>query len=267
MHALASSFRPASKLFLAGLFLLVATQARAQVDPTWDHYRVYRALPTPSFVSPALVLSDQFGTWTYPTGAVEYLSLFANPDQKEHAGVVFPINSPRLHYTWWYLGVVAFARPPVEVENQFGSQTLDFLTGDQYLLNPAVKNENGSIPIANHYKCYAVDGTPPNADVILEDQFYQRTAQVQEPRFLCNPVMKTIVGGQSYPIVNDDQHLVCYKIVAGTGQVFPATVTDQFLHEVVLNMNNDFYLCVPSLKHDPTQAENRTWGRVKVQYR
>jgi hypothetical protein len=104
---------------------------------------------------------------------------------------------------------------------------------EQYLLNPALKNHmpGEELPVANHYKCYTCTGNRVDKLVFLRDQFSEsdRTVVVQEPLWLCNPTKKTIVGGPTYDVVDENQHYVCYRIqsefVSGTSVAF----TDQFL--------------------------------------
>jgi hypothetical protein len=140
--------------------------------------------------------------------------------------------------------------------------------GGQFLLNPALKNPmpGEEIPVANHYKCYNCEGAAPNATVVLKDQFIERTAIVGPPIWLCNPTKKTVVGGPTYDMVDPDQHLVCYQI-PGEVTDFSAAVTDQFVPGSQLRLIDYRYLCVPSTKHDPTQTEQSTWGRLKTLYR
>jgi hypothetical protein len=210
-----------------------------------------------------VVLEDQFGVWDYvPLD----LNWFSNPDQKTHGEIVHPINNPRLHYTWWFLGAEAFNKPGVQIENQFGPQLLNVFGYEQYLLNPATKDDTGPIPIANHYKCYRCDGDPPNATVQLQDQYTTRTAVVGAPHWLCNPTRKIVVGGPTFDIVDPNQHYVCYDIGPQPG-TFSALVSDQFFQNWELDLTDNLYLCVPSEKFEPTPTSRSTWGRVKILYR
>lgn len=266
-----SATRPpwAPFLMFTGLLLLVGNQAHAQpggtINPLWDHYRVYQVTGGPT-AAPVVTLEDQFGISNHDPFELHH---FSNPDQKTHDGVVHAINDPRLHYTWWFLGRdPTFSRPGIQVDNQFGPQVLNVRGDDLYLLNPATKDETGPIPLANHYKCYRCDGSPPNATVMLADQWTQRTALVGDPWWLCNPTRKTVLGGPTYDIVDPDQHYVCYDI----GQVnyaapFTPAVSDQFIQDEQLTIFSQRFLCVPSTKFDPTPTKQSTWGRVKILYR
>lgn len=254
-------------LLLATLLVVGASAAHAQVSPLWDHYRTYAATLTALSAPPGTIgLIDQFGDWQY-TVPLE-LVRFSNPDEKYHAPNLYPINDPRLHYTWWYLGSEPFTRPSVLVTNQFGPQIVDVFGDEIYLLNPAIKNDPiPEIPVANHYKCYRCQGDPPGISVVLSDQFKQRTATVLEPVVLCNPAVKTVEpGGFVYPIVDHNQHYVGYLIEPQEFAV-TAMVSDQFIRDQQLLIFNDFLLLVPSEKHDATPTESGTWGRVKKLYR
>lgn len=263
MRELATSFRWISFLMLKGFLVLVGSQANAQVDPIWDHYRAYAIPEATRLAGPPVTLKDQFGSWSYSTTE---LQCFSNPDQKTHDGITYGINAPRLHYTWWRLPSDGFDRPGVQVSNQFGPQSLHVKGNAQFLLNPATKNDAGPIPAANHYKCYFCEGTAPNVTVALADQFTQRSALVGRPFWLCNPTQKIDVSGLTHEIVDPDQHLVCYSIEPELVS-FTAVVSDQFIQNRQLALLGSLYLCVPSEKHDPTPTETSTWGRVKTLYR
>uniref|UniRef100_A0A832I8L8 DUF7450 domain-containing protein n=1 Tax=Eiseniibacteriota bacterium TaxID=2212470 RepID=A0A832I8L8_UNCEI len=249
-------------LFALALVCFAPTALAQTIPPTWDHYWAYHVLPSPP-PPPPVILHDQFGMWPHTVGQ---LLLFQNPVRKEHAGGIFPITRPDLHYTWWQIDPIPSPRPFVEVENQFGRMRLDVFES-AFLWNPALKNEHGSPPVANHYKCYTCAGPPLQVPVHLWDQFQQRTVQVLTPRFLCNPAAKQAASGLVYPIVDAEQHYVVYEIDQGTG-IFTAVVTDQFVSDWQLApIGPDRYLAVPSLKHDPTPAHRNSWGRLKSLYR
>ncbi len=244
--------------FVAGF----AGVARAQVDPTWDHYKVYEVVPKPGFVLP-VTLADQFGVTNHNT---QFLDLFANPVQKAHGPLIFPINNLALHYMWWKIDPeVSLNNQTVVASNQFGEQVL-VLDRAVYLLNPALKNEASDIPVpvANHYKCYTCTGQPVNVDVFLTDQFYARPATVLFPRFFCTPTSK-LFQGNFYPIVEPDQHYVVYDIPPGS-PIWQATMRDQFI-QASLSLSNDHLLAVPTNKTGPTPTDVSTWGRLKSQYR
>jgi hypothetical protein len=261
MHPHRTPVRSFVAFALSLAFVGFAGAAHAQVDPTWDHYKVYQVQPKPSFVLP-IVLSDQFGVTNHNT---QYLDLFANPVEKVHGPLISPIHDPRLHYMWWKIDPETPVNRTIIASNQFGEQTL-VLDRAVYLLNPALKNEASDIPlpIANHYKCYSCSGQPVNTDVFLTDQFYARPATVLTPRFFCTPTKK-VVQGTSYPIIQSDRHYVVYDITPGT-PIWQATMRDQFI-QASLSLSFDHLLAVPTDKIDTTPADPSTWGRIKAQYR
>ena len=129
-----------SILFLSVLLVLVGTRAEAQVDPDWDHYKVYRVMnPIPG--GPAVILTDQFLSSNHSVLALER---FQNPTVKEHGTLVFGINDTTLHYAWWKITDHPFGAL-VAIDNQFGNQTLQ-VNRPEFLLNPALKNEQGPPP-------------------------------------------------------------------------------------------------------------------------
>jgi hypothetical protein len=231
------------------------------VDPTWDHYKGYFGyVPIPSRT---VYLNDQFGRDTASTNIMEVL---ANPAEKQvPGGGVYPIFDSRLHYTWWLLN----NRPvniPVTVANQFGEQqlTLNLVT---YLWNPALKNETGAVPLENHYKCYRCSGAPVNRQVTLRDQFGIQQTTATNPVYFCNPTEKIVPGQPPHPIVDPNQHYVCYDL-SPTHSIQPTVnVTDQFVSNVSVQLFGGYYLCVPTAKVDPTPTRRDSWGRLKVLYR
>lgn len=246
---------------LAASLALAAGPARAQ-DPLWDHYKAYLAQPHVTF-NAQVILTDQFQVTTHLT---QYLDWFANPVEKQHAGVTFPINHPDLHYTWWAINQLPFAKDVVAT-NQFGDHVIH-VGQSAYLLNPALKNAPAGtpLPVANHYKCYECTGDSIGVPLILTDQFYARTAGLLVPRFFCTPVEKTIQGGPTYPIVDPNQHYVVYDIDFGP-PIFNAVIRDQFVQDLPVQLNVDRLLMVPTVKSFPTGTESSTWGRLKRLYR
>jgi hypothetical protein len=241
---------------------LVAGRANAQVSPLWDHYKVYQ---TP-FIGPpqpgvSIILTDQFGVYTHQLANLQRIM---NPVQKEH-GQVFPINNPNLHYTWWRIFPSQPFSAQVTATNQFGDQTLSVGDGE-FLLNPALKNQTGSPPVANHFKCYVCDGQPVSVPVLLTDQFDQWSTVVGFPRYFCNPVQKDYRGVVN-PILDPNQHYICYEIGPEDPGIFSATVTDQFIVNLSAPMGPARYLCVPTYKTGVTDVARGTWGKLKLLYR
>lgn len=253
-------FAPAALALVA--MLALAPGAGAQIDPTWDHYKVYDVQPPLPRPAP-IVLRDQFGEYGHD---VLELIKFANPTEKMlDDGTISPIQNPQLHYAWWLITPQPFDAL-VAVTNQLGDQTLR-VRDSQILWNPALKNEPGEPPLANHYKCYDCDGTSIDRVVTLTDQFGQWQATVTFPRFFCNPVEKTDPTGLIHPIEDMHQHYVVYDLEPYDTRTFTAIVTDQFVFEEPLALGPSYLLCVPTLKLVVTPALQGTWGRLKTLYR
>jgi hypothetical protein len=259
--------RPRRELLVPALLTLLLAlaggRADAQPSPLWDHYKVYDANPKITLGVP-VTLRDQFMVSTHQ---VLFLDRFANPVQKEHGGVTFPINRPELHYTWWAISPEPFSIDVI-ARNQFGNLPLH-VGQALYLLNPANKNAPAGtpLPVANHYKCYDCTGDPVNAALVLTDQFMTRTATSLVPRYFCTPVEKQVQEGTIYPMVDSRQHYTVYEI-PDAGPIFPATISDQFVPFLQVNLSQDRWLMVPTDKaFPPTDVKSSTWGRVKSIYR
>lgn len=267
------AFATARSWILASALLTVAllpgsVKAQPGIDPTWDHYKVYRVQPPITDGRP-VILTDQFNTQNH---VVQVLEEFMNPTEKQVPGLPpFLINRPELHYTWWRISPSPWNENVLAI-NQFGNQTLH-VSEAVYLLNPALKNApipNPPLPLANHYKCYACQGQPVNRPVLLTDQFGVWQAQATIPLFLCNPTEKRVqdaTGQHIYPIVDPRQHLVCYDLQPQDPRIFTGSVSDQFITNRQLEMSPGHMLCVPSLKERPTGTNLGTWGSLKVLYR
>jgi hypothetical protein len=251
-------------VLLAAPLALAGSQANAQVLPTWDHYKVYF---TPPFPLPppvtSVTLTDQFGQFNHQ---VLQLELFMNPTQKEDSHGLFPINDPITHYAWWRITPQPF-NAVLAGTNQFGDQTVN-VHDAIYLLNPALKNQTGNPPQKNHYKCYQCDGQPVNAQVLMTDQFGPWTATVTFPRYFCNPVQKQVQGSPIVnPILEPNQHYICYEFQPAQPTPFTAVMTDQFTVNHGLQLTPSQYICVPTYKTGFTATSKDTWGRVKLLYR
>lgn len=254
-----------SFLLIAAMFVVTGTRAQAAIDPLWDHYKVYQVVPPyPANPTIPVQIIDQFGSFNHQ---VTQFDMFMNPAEKDLAPpstAVFPINNPTLHYTWWKISPQPFSAV-VAVTNQFGSQTLNVHDG-VYLLNPAIKNQLGTIQQKNHYKCYQCDGQPVYQDIRMGDQFDFWSATVLWPRYFCNPAAKNMAT-INYPIVDPNQHYVCYEFQPVDGHPFAAVVTDQFVSNVAMDLPYGILICVPTQKDGVTGDRSETWGRIKMLYR
>jgi hypothetical protein len=253
------------RLFSALLFAIAALAgaAEAQVNPLWDHYKVYEVnpkLPGP----PAVLLRDQF---TQTTRQVLFLDHFMNPVEKTHlsTGENFPIHNPMLHYSWWRINDVPFDATIV-FNNQFGGGSLH-IGPSQYLLNPSLKNQTAPpLPIENHYQCYACQGQPVAIPLRLTDQFDVWQVNQLIPRYFCTPTEKQVPGQAPNPIIDPEQNYICYQFTPPDPQLFPASFRDQFI-QAGIELQPGHMLCVPTDKLQVTDARQSTWGRLKQIYR
>lgn len=244
-------------------FALLGVRADAQVNPTWDHYKVYQVVPNPNVNLP-VTLVDQFGTFNHVATTLDW---FATPVQKQVVGApnIYPINDPITHYAWWKITDQPF-NALVLATNQFGTQSL-VVQDAAYLLNPALKNQTGPPPVKNHYKCYLCSGQAVNVPVVLTDQFDTWQTTVAVPKYFCTPAEKIMSPTQVYPIVDPNQHYVCYQIQPPDFGTFPAFMTDQFIPALNINLYPGVFLCVPSTKDGVTPTTKNSWGSLKLLYR
>lgn len=251
---------------LAMVLALAAAPAGAQVNPLWDHYKLYVAPPI-TIPVPPVFLDDQFGPYTHN---VLQLDFYMNPVEKivisPPPGGQSPINDPLLHYTWWRISPQPFNATVTGV-NQFGDHTFD-VHDAVYLLNPSVKNDpTGQIPNRNHYKCYDCLGPPVAFQLRLTDQFGPWDAQVGVPRWWCNPVVKQVSGQPPHPVLDPNQHYVCYDFTPPDPNIYPASITDQFIPNTMVQLGPSQWLCVPTYKTGVVETRKDTWGKLKQLYR
>ena len=280
MKATAANRLWAPLLLVTALLVSGAARASAQatcpVDPHWDHYKLYVARPPYPQSNLFVLLADQFNPAQPYQHQVLQLDYWMNPVEKTVlnplGNITFPINTPFLHYSWWRISP-QFNEKLVALCNQFGDQTL-YVKDAQYLLNPALKNQSGSPPPFNHYKCYACEGQPVNRQVTLRDQFdpvgtQGWTATVTYPRWFCNPAMKQVLGSPLPPnqIVDGNQHYVCYEYTPADTRISSLSFTDQFIPSGTLDVGPSQWLCVPTFKTGFTPTTRGTWGKLKTLYR
>ena len=260
-------------LLVTAVLALGGTRANAQVPITWDHYKLYVANPPLGPLGVQVLLTDQWGSYPH---TVDHLEFWMNPVEKTvfnaTGQTTYPINEPFLHYTWWRIS----PQPNnllVAATNQFGDQTLN-VHDAVYLLNPALKNQSGSPPPRNHYKCYLCDGQPVNKQIVLHDQFDPPGSQgwnatVTVPRWFCNPTVKQVQGSPlpPDPIVEPNQHYVCYEYTPADYHISSLNFTDQFIANGTLNVSPNQWLCVPTFKNGFTPTTRGTWGKLKTLYR
>jgi hypothetical protein len=233
------------------VMLAVPTQKEGHDGPEGlDHFLLYYAMGPPLNV--VVQLDDQFHS--EPEALVLYPSYFANPVQKtDPAGMVTEIENPLGHLVFYEIPEELF-RTEVNIENQFGAQTLS-ISGSYLLAVPSEKINFGPPPPLDHFKFYDVVGGP-DADVVLPkvgDQFYTGTQEVEvrSLRYFGNPVEKTHEG-EVTEIGDSDRHLALYDITTPTTQNWVVEVDNQFgLQE--LTVSGPVMLAVP------TQKEEHGW--------
>jgi hypothetical protein len=97
----------------------------------------------------------------------------------------------------------------------------------------------------DHYKCYKIKKDnvvfPPTAN--LSDQFQSGSVEIKKGFLWCNPVSKN--GG---PIINNTDHLFCYKIKGTTLSPFPKIQSTNQFGVNTLFAKKPFLLCVPGTK-------------------
>ncbi len=244
----------------AGLMLTHRASSAQGTPPPLDHFKVYR-IQVPQPQTGSAFLRDQFGQ-----GTVQWIGPFfmAPPASKNQE----PMHNPRTHLDWYEIATPEPERNVV-YQNQFGNYRLKLHDG-RYLLVPSLKNEPQPAPPpdrVSHFKCYISfpDGPTPQPGVTLNTQFGNETVVVGPPELFCNPTEKLVPDG-NFPILNFDDHLVCYRISPQIPIDQTVNLFDQFISTPALVLEN-VWLCVPSLKLQVTGAEASTWGKVKTIYR
>jgi hypothetical protein len=123
-------------------------------------------------------------------------------------------------------------------------------------------------PAVDHQLCYrtGVSGSHIPANVTLLNQFSPNGFHptITAGQVLCNPVKKTVVGGETFPITNPRAHLVCYKITEPTQPTPTVVVTNQFGSARLVPRQPNL-LCLPSWKSllgvpHPTMVTTSRWS-------
>ncbi|MEK7088018.1 MAG: hypothetical protein AAB891_01920, partial [Patescibacteria group bacterium] len=235
-----------------------------------DHYLTYRLDKTIQPIS--VTLRDQF---IQPTAfTLDFIERLLNPVRKLHAGLAFNPKRPDLHYLAYRLKSSApFAPRTVLIQNQFEQRSITVLQ-PRYLLAPTGKKKIG-IPIekllanlppaaagkliaavvppipqnANHYLCYDVEPYDVAKGVALRDQFQNRQFEVVKALYLCNPAEKRHADKVS-PIVDEDNHLMCYETIPHNQLNRKVITHDQFGIKSQQAVRTE-ELCLPTVKTLP----------------
>lgn len=229
-----------------------------------QHYLAYR-LQTAPFTPVSVFLDDQFSPNFFKV-LVERPVALLNPTHKRHSGLDFPIKRPELHYVAYTIKPEQpFPGTSVWIDNQFEQHVIK-VDQPTLLLAPAAKKKLGApsldlgaattngvaikkfpIPTANHYLCYNVEPATFQIPVYLADQFQARPFQVVERKRLCNPVAKEHSGGV-FPIIDQQDHLTCYRVLDPIQKQRSVLLRDQFLGLKQGVAFEEREICVPTIK-------------------
>lgn len=111
-------------------------------------------------------------------------------------------------------------------------------------------------PGHNHYKTWRIQPQPliPPAMPQVKDQFMSDLLQLVEIDYLSNPAVKTVGGGNIFPIVKPDNHLTWYRAF-GRDTLLRVEYVNQFESTTVV-IDSVEYLLVPAQKlpHNPPDS-------------
>jgi hypothetical protein len=219
-----------------------------------DHLLVYFVEVEEAPPIGEVALTDQFGG--EPDATVLYPVLFANPVRKTYGTEVTEIfrEPPQDHMVFYVIGIEEpSSYTQVQIDNQFGEQSLNLSTPAELLAVPSTKvNFGGDL---DHFKFYPYGTEPPSIDedVHLKDQFVDVMATVEYPGGFCNPVEKEIIEGPPpIPIFHDENHLTVYEItlLPPDERYWFVVVENQFGIEE-LYVTGPVALAVPTQKLEP----------------
>ena len=232
------------------------THAIHQVDPVLDHFKLYQAQSVPGAVldGPLVTIVDQFGSTNLDLGPVEFLL----PPVSKDGGQIF---RPGDHLLCYDVPNQTFGPAQVQVDNQFGSQTIT-VTDPETFCVPTEKalGPLASLPLqprTDHFECYLATGVPPRIDpdfpivVDLRDQFEEELGmEIGPPVLFCNPAEKTTADGTVFPVRDPAGHLTCYELVQPpTFGPLQVNIRNQFHPDgAPAEVNNPLALCVPGAK-------------------
>jgi hypothetical protein len=235
----------------------VCLPATKEVPPpgVLDHFLYYDANGPDG---PVVSVVDQFGS--QPAGLdLGPVTSFLVPANKNQEGIADPFS----HLTGYLMPGPQPSVHLVIVTNQFGKRRLEIGAARQ-LLVPTKKliGAQGDVSI-DHFACYDAFGSPINATVSVQDQFYAAavTRVVKEPFLFCNPASKNNEG-----IIDLDDHLTCYHTQPPGTPIGTVPISNQFdlPGQTFFNINvqADIGLCVPSKKQVPpiTIPSVSSWG-------
>jgi hypothetical protein len=228
--------------------LLVPTQKEGQEEPVClNHFLVYVVTDYETYPFVNVHLEDQFLSEDVTIGKPYF---FANPVQKTVDGNVTEIMNEAEHLVLYAAQGEAFSKT-VQIENQFGPQTIDVETSEVYPDMLAVPSEKISWekPL-DHFKVYPATGSSLNDEVLLVDQFVTLNTTVLDPWFFANPVTKFYNEQVTFP-ANWNHHLTFYDLSyeAPPEAQWNVEVDNQFGKGQKLVVSGPLYLAVPTQKY------------------
>jgi len=241
--------------------LAVPTQKGDHEEPVGlDHYLLYEVIESSYIGDVSVDLTDQFFDEAQVYDVYEPV-IFANPVRKTVGGEeVTEIWDPEAHLVAY--GVWAedeYFETQVEVNNQFGEQTLYVYQDEAAALAVPSEKIDWEPILFDHFECYEIDvETAPyvGKGVELEDQFHEEPfeAFVEWGVAFCNPVGKWHDGWLA-EILNPDHHLMLYNLLhEEEPQKWFVEVDNQF-GEQMLTVSNPVALAVPTWKLYPGDHE------------
>jgi hypothetical protein len=216
-----------------------------------DHFLAYSVTAPPEYVGEEVSLKDQFVDFTTN---VTYAFHFCNPAAKRLTESWPPIVHPDYHLTFYGITSSPNMMWSVQVENQFGKQSLT-VSGPVGLAVPTQKLVPGDHqpPVdLDHFMLYEVmPGPSVSQSPWVKDEFCLPAGEqvtVGPPVLLAVPVRKTH-GTAVIDIKNPLTHLVFYGITGAEIARDWVLTNDQFLSGQNLTLGNSAYMLgVPSVK-------------------
>ncbi len=234
----------------------VGAQPVPPTDPLAPHYKCYNIFPNDPPATPVgVTLETQFGTFDAQVDTARFL---CPPAIKTVGGQDYgDLSAPHLK-CYDIIG----PDPPVAVDlaTQFGIEEGVDVGQANLLCAPALKDGDAAdiLPTAPHYVCYDIAGAPLNFVVDnLHTQFGDEPGVlVLDPKLLCAPALKTVVGGDGtvYGDLTAD-HLKCYDIQGIDPPPGISVVVETQFDVVTTEVQTPQLLCVPANKElVPTAA-------------
>jgi hypothetical protein len=219
--------------------------------PGLSHFTCYPVTEAPGTdgfqnVPAYVMLRDEFAARPVRARVAAVPAELCLPTEKVVNGKVTKIVNAKTH-----LLCFAVSQTPrvdrVWDQNQFGTSVIS-IGKTELLCLPSTKQV--LVPV-DHQLCYNAQAKfPVPGRVELFNQFSPKgfVTKVGAVAYHCNPVVKTLLTGASYPITNPAAHLLCFNIAPSGTQPTPVVrVTNQF-GSALLQPGQPNLLCLPSWK-------------------